>query len=187
MSVHGELPHGSGAAPQLPVDRLRPRVGALIPPWLRSVRRVHSLAAIAFALTGAVGVQALRDVPPDPASGARKAASIAVETLVSFERGRVVAELDEEREFLTADYADEYVPAAKEANGNAPRRARLSVIAQVLETGVERAAADQVVLMARIAIISRLPGGTAEKSQRLVRVTMELEGSEWLVADLNTL
>lgn len=167
-------------------DRLRVDLGALVPSPLRRVERWHVLLVVVLGLAVAVAVALLRQSEADPVPPARDAGVSAVERLVSFDSGRVAAELDQEAELLTDDFAASYVPEARQRLAGASRQARVSVEARVVDVGVESARVDEVVLVMSLEVSSAARGTETAESQRLVRVTMRREGGRWLVAELTT-
>lgn len=161
-----------------------------VPGWLRLVTTaVTVLAALALVTVGVLGYRALTAYRVSQARiEAVAAATEAATEVLSYDHRRLDADFAAAREHLTGAFAKKYAQTTRAVVRPTAEQTNAVVTAEVREASVVSAAPDRVIVLLFVdqtTVNDR--ADTPRRDRNRVRMTMELEGGDWLVSEVDAL
>ncbi len=154
-----------------------------VPAWLLAA--VAVLTVLAMAAAGYLLAQPSDDEIATATREAQSAAERATPMILAYDFRHLDEDQKAVQPLLTGDYRKEYdkVMAAIKENAD---RIKPVVTAEVTASGIVRASADRVIVLVLVERNVANAQGSEPNYQDQVRVTMERDGADWLVAKLGT-
>ena len=148
-----------------------------------------TVAVVVLSLAIAAGVvwwkaRSLRE-DDERRAAAVTAAAAASQAILSYSSATVAAEIDDEQDLLTGDFADEYARLVRDTIAPAAERARVSTEAEVVGQGVASDKGEDVVVLLFVNVTTTSPKLKQPRvtGSRIEVVMREVDG-DWLIADL---
>jgi Mce-associated membrane protein len=174
------------------VEPAQPRARLLGPGWTASGWLLAALAAVlVLALTGALTLVALgrrADAVEQARGQALRAASAGAARILSYDYRHLDADFAAGRALTTGAIADQYASTTGDAVAKLAAQTKATVVAQVAAAGLQRASADQVVVL--LFVNQTTTSNRLERpqvDQNRVEMTMVKKQGRWLISQVRGL